>query len=268
MDIFPTVVIMTDVTCSFPWSVDESQCWQTESSVIFPVWRFSWTLMWSSLYDVTQHELELTHVWLNRAFLCSNERTCSLKETLLNGANIRMCVSVKARPLVLTEKQEDYFLLCDVLPEDRILRERLQQKRLVRGGTTKHQTHLSASAECRLSVCPDVCFLTVSPTQQEAALFFFFCCVSLTVLLLHRRRCWRSSRWRETTAAFIISACSAVKSSQETGTGIRQQSVRKWKTCQSRTLLINEPLITLHKLDQLQQGRSDVFLDVTETVNK
>ncbi|CAB1444412.1 unnamed protein product, partial [Pleuronectes platessa] len=27
-------------------------------------------------------------------------------------------------------KQENYFLLCDVLPEDRLLRERLQQKRL------------------------------------------------------------------------------------------------------------------------------------------
>lgn len=30
------------------------------------------------------------------------------------------------------EKQELYFLLCDVLPEDRALREKLQQKRLVR----------------------------------------------------------------------------------------------------------------------------------------
>nr|XP_015208035.1 PREDICTED: zinc finger protein 277 [Lepisosteus oculatus] len=28
------------------------------------------------------------------------------------------------------ERQEDYFLLCDVLPEDRVLREQLQQKRL------------------------------------------------------------------------------------------------------------------------------------------
>lgn len=33
---------------------------------------------------------------------------------------------------VSSEKQENYFLLCDVLPEDRVLRERLQQKRLVR----------------------------------------------------------------------------------------------------------------------------------------
>lgn len=34
--------------------------------------------------------------------------------------------------LVPTEKQENYFLLCDVLPEDRVLRERLQQRRLVK----------------------------------------------------------------------------------------------------------------------------------------
>ncbi|MGH0134789.1 UNVERIFIED_CONTAM: hypothetical protein FKN15_063504 [Acipenser sinensis] len=31
------------------------------------------------------------------------------------------------------EGQEDYFLLCDVFPEDRLLREQLQQKRLVSG---------------------------------------------------------------------------------------------------------------------------------------
>lgn len=33
---------------------------------------------------------------------------------------------------LLTEEQDNYFLLCDVLPEDRLLREQLQQKRLVR----------------------------------------------------------------------------------------------------------------------------------------
>lgn len=35
-------------------------------------------------------------------------------------------------PDLLTEEQDNYFLLCDVLPEDRLLREQLQQKRLVR----------------------------------------------------------------------------------------------------------------------------------------
>lgn len=33
---------------------------------------------------------------------------------------------------LLTEEQDNYFLLCDALPEDRLLREQLQQKRLVR----------------------------------------------------------------------------------------------------------------------------------------
>lgn len=31
-----------------------------------------------------------------------------------------------------TEEQDNYFLLCDVLPEDRVLREELQKRRLVR----------------------------------------------------------------------------------------------------------------------------------------
>lgn len=31
-----------------------------------------------------------------------------------------------------TEEQDNYFLLCDVLPEDRVLREELQKQKLVR----------------------------------------------------------------------------------------------------------------------------------------
>ncbi|KAM3608755.1 uncharacterized protein V6R79_004180 [Siganus canaliculatus] len=40
------------------------------------------------------------------------------------------CSVIKTNSTGPVEKQEFYFLLCDVLPEDRILRERLQQKRL------------------------------------------------------------------------------------------------------------------------------------------
>ncbi|XP_035521769.1 zinc finger protein 277 [Morone saxatilis] len=40
------------------------------------------------------------------------------------------CSVIKTNSTGPVEKQENYFLLCDVLPEDRILRERLQQKRL------------------------------------------------------------------------------------------------------------------------------------------
>ncbi|XP_068459956.1 zinc finger protein 277 isoform X2 [Clinocottus analis] len=40
------------------------------------------------------------------------------------------CSVIKTNSHGPAEKQENYFLLCDVLPEDRILREKLQQKRL------------------------------------------------------------------------------------------------------------------------------------------
>ncbi|CAK6983331.1 zinc finger protein 277 [Scomber scombrus] len=40
------------------------------------------------------------------------------------------CSVIKTNSTGPVEKQEDYFLLCDVLPEDRILRENLQQRRL------------------------------------------------------------------------------------------------------------------------------------------
>ncbi|XP_078112489.1 zinc finger protein 277 isoform X1 [Sander vitreus] len=40
------------------------------------------------------------------------------------------CSVIKTNSTGPVEKQEDYFLLCDVLPEDRDLREKLQQKRL------------------------------------------------------------------------------------------------------------------------------------------
>ncbi|XP_076743070.1 zinc finger protein 277 [Maylandia zebra] len=40
------------------------------------------------------------------------------------------CSVIKTNSTGPVEKQEDYFLLCDVLPEDRVLREKLQQKRL------------------------------------------------------------------------------------------------------------------------------------------
>uniref|UniRef100_A0A8D3CVW9 Zinc finger protein 277 n=1 Tax=Scophthalmus maximus TaxID=52904 RepID=A0A8D3CVW9_SCOMX len=40
------------------------------------------------------------------------------------------CSVIKTNSTGPVEKQENYFLLCDILPEDRILRENLQQKRL------------------------------------------------------------------------------------------------------------------------------------------
>lgn len=40
------------------------------------------------------------------------------------------CSVIKTNSTGPVEKQEDYYLLCDVLPEDRVLREKLQQERL------------------------------------------------------------------------------------------------------------------------------------------
>ncbi|MBN3298373.1 ZN277 protein, partial [Amia calva] len=40
------------------------------------------------------------------------------------------CSVIRTNAQAPVERQEDYFLLCDVLPEDRVLREQLQQKRL------------------------------------------------------------------------------------------------------------------------------------------
>lgn len=40
------------------------------------------------------------------------------------------CSVIKTNSTGPVEKQEDYFLLCDVLPEDRVVREKMQQKRL------------------------------------------------------------------------------------------------------------------------------------------
>lgn len=48
------------------------------------------------------------------------------------AADTRVMMSSQTLCFVSTEKQENYFLLCDVLPEDLVLREMLQKKRLVR----------------------------------------------------------------------------------------------------------------------------------------
>uniref|UniRef100_A0A8P4KRN5 C2H2-type domain-containing protein n=1 Tax=Dicentrarchus labrax TaxID=13489 RepID=A0A8P4KRN5_DICLA len=53
-----------------------------------------------------------------------------LEQPVTDFCSVIKTNSTGPTPCLLGGKQEDYFLLCDVLPEDRILRERLQQKRL------------------------------------------------------------------------------------------------------------------------------------------
>ncbi|KAM9807703.1 zinc finger protein 277 [Neosynchiropus ocellatus] len=52
------------------------------------------------------------------------------KGRLLEQPVTDFCSVIKTNSTGPADKQENYFLLCDILPEDRILRENLQQKRL------------------------------------------------------------------------------------------------------------------------------------------
>ncbi|KAM6971766.1 zinc finger protein 277 [Aplochiton taeniatus] len=52
------------------------------------------------------------------------------KRRFLEGVITDFCSVMKTNSSGPVEKQESFFLLCDVLPEDRVLREQLQQKRL------------------------------------------------------------------------------------------------------------------------------------------
>lgn len=75
--------------------------------------------------------------------------------------------------LVPTEKQENYFLLCDVLPEDRVLRERLQQRRLVRmqqdnNNNNNDDSRNSNSTTEKQSVCCAVLHQEEVLDQQQA----------------------------------------------------------------------------------------------------
>lgn len=74
--------------------------------------------------------------------------------------------------LVPTEKQENYFLLCDVLPEDRVLRERLQQRRLVRmqqdNNNNNDNSRNNNSTTEKQSVCCAVLHQEEVLDQQQA----------------------------------------------------------------------------------------------------
>lgn len=74
--------------------------------------------------------------------------------------------------LVPTEKQENYFLLCDVLPEDRVLRERLQQRRLVRmqqdNNNNNDDSRNNNSTTEKQSVCCAVLHQEEVLDQQQA----------------------------------------------------------------------------------------------------
>lgn len=70
-------------------------------------------------YTVNTADWAISTIWYPRIF----------KDINTPEKNSLFFIYFSALP---TEEQDNYFLLCDVLPEDRILREELQKQKLVR----------------------------------------------------------------------------------------------------------------------------------------
>ncbi|XP_034443398.1 zinc finger protein 277 isoform X2 [Hippoglossus hippoglossus] len=66
------------------------------------------------------------------------------------------CSVIKTNSTGPVEKQENYFLLCDILPEDRLLREKLQQKRLEEVLEQQQQERDDGSFQRLCMFCSDV----------------------------------------------------------------------------------------------------------------
>ncbi|CAF89879.1 unnamed protein product, partial [Tetraodon nigroviridis] len=85
-----------------------------------------------------QKDVLLKHLLLEHKLVIADVRliadlpeyTSYWRRRFLEQPLTEFCSVIKTNSTGPVEKQEDYFLLCDVLPEDRALRERLQQKRL------------------------------------------------------------------------------------------------------------------------------------------
>uniref|UniRef100_A0A8C5MAY6 Zinc finger protein 277 n=1 Tax=Leptobrachium leishanense TaxID=445787 RepID=A0A8C5MAY6_9ANUR len=76
---------------------------------------------------VLQHKLVIADVKLIADF----KRYCFYwKKRFAEQPVTNFCSVIRTNSEAPSDQQEDYFLLCDVLPEDRILREQLQQERL------------------------------------------------------------------------------------------------------------------------------------------
>lgn len=77
----------------------------------------------------------LTRIKLKQFFakeILIDTHICNFYEISPSGKKMVNIFCLICFPDLSTEEQENYFLLCDVLPEDRILREELQKQRLVR----------------------------------------------------------------------------------------------------------------------------------------
>ncbi|XP_013855649.1 zinc finger protein 277 [Austrofundulus limnaeus] len=95
-------------------------------------------LFCSQSFPLVQKDLLLRHLLLEHHLVIADVRLITdlpkyflyWKERFLQQPVSHFCSVIRTKSTGPPDKQEDYFLLCDALPEDRILREKLQQKRL------------------------------------------------------------------------------------------------------------------------------------------
>ncbi|KAM6937919.1 zinc finger protein 277 [Xenentodon cancila] len=95
-------------------------------------------LFCSESFLLKQKDLLLKHLLLEHKLVIADVRLIAdlpkyilyWKGRFLEQPVTEFCSVIKTNSTGPAEKQEEYFLLCDVLPEDRMLRENLQQKRL------------------------------------------------------------------------------------------------------------------------------------------
>ncbi|KAL0968584.1 hypothetical protein UPYG_G00268860 [Umbra pygmaea] len=87
---------------------------------------------------LSQKDLLLKHLLLEHKLVIADVKLIAdfprymqyWKKRILEQPITDFCSVIKTNSQGPVEKQEHYFLLCDVLPEDRVLREQLQQNRL------------------------------------------------------------------------------------------------------------------------------------------
>ncbi|XP_077452186.1 zinc finger protein 277 isoform X1 [Stigmatopora argus] len=95
-------------------------------------------LFCSESLPVTHKDILLKHLLLQHKLVIADVKLVAdlpsyllyWKGRFLEQPVTDFCSEIKTNSTGPVEKQERYFLLCDVLPEDRALREKLQQKRL------------------------------------------------------------------------------------------------------------------------------------------
>ncbi|XP_017292027.1 zinc finger protein 277 [Kryptolebias marmoratus] len=120
---------------SFPESSDGGSC---SLSLQCPSSELLVCLFCSESCPLLQKDVLLRHLLMEHKLVIADVKLITdlpkyllyWKGRFLEQPVTDFCSVIKTNSTGPVEKQEDYFLLCDVFPEDRILRERLQQKRL------------------------------------------------------------------------------------------------------------------------------------------